>query len=108
MNVESFWIVVMMIRAFESSSCFFRTAVDVFELNPGFALVDAVDGEPHRGDVAGRYDALDGGAFGGRHPLLPGGGDVVEFDARGLFCLLLVSKLVIYVIFRVHECSRAA
>jgi len=31
MNVASFWIVVIMIRAAGSSSCRFSTAVDVFE-----------------------------------------------------------------------------
>ena len=32
----------------------------------------------------------------------------VRFDARGLFSLLLVSKLVLSELFRVHEYSRAA
>ena len=33
---------------------------------------------------------------------------LVEFDARGLFSLLLVSKLVLSELFRVHKYSRAA
>ena len=32
MNRASFWIVVMMILALESSSCFFRMLVDVFDV----------------------------------------------------------------------------
>ena len=37
MNVESFWIVVMMIRAFGSSSCRLSTAVEVFEFAAPFS-----------------------------------------------------------------------
>ena len=37
MNVDSFWIVVMMIRALGSSSCFFRIAVDAFEFAAPFS-----------------------------------------------------------------------
>ncbi len=36
MNVASFWIVVMMIRAAGSSSCFFSTAVEVLEFAAPF------------------------------------------------------------------------
>ncbi len=36
MKVDSFWIVVMMIRADGSSSCFLRIAVEVFELTAPF------------------------------------------------------------------------
>src|SRR6185437_966222 len=55
-------------------------AVDVFELNPGLALVNTVDGEADRGDVSGRDDALGGLAFVGRDPLVPRRGDLVEHD----------------------------
>ncbi len=37
MEVDSFWIVVMMIRACGSSSCFFSTWVEVFELAAPFS-----------------------------------------------------------------------
>ena len=37
MKVASFWIVVMMILAPGSSSCFFSTAVEVFELAAPFS-----------------------------------------------------------------------
>jgi len=56
-------------------------AVDVFELYPGFAPIDAVDREAHRGNVAGLDDALGGLALSGCHPLLPGRRDLVQKDA---------------------------
>ena len=37
MKVESFWIVVMMMRAAGSSSCFFSTAVEVLEFAAPFS-----------------------------------------------------------------------
>src|SRR5271163_3915752 len=59
-------------------------AVHMLELNAGLALVDPVDGEPDRGHMSGRDDALGRLALVGCHPLVPRGGDLVEHDPGGV------------------------
>src|SRR5215469_14184942 len=56
-------------------------AVDMFELNARLTLVDPVDREADGSDMPRLAEALRGVALGGRHPLVPGGGDLVEHDA---------------------------